>query len=92
MTAWQIPVSIRVLIQWLQVQGCPGPVMDLFLLFPPFQTYLCSNVEQAVGPGVLQTFSTCAVKPKQIMTNYKVLYRGKFLTLSQYQVAINGHS
>jgi len=25
--------------------------------------YCNNNVKQAVGPGVLQTFSTCAVKP-----------------------------
>ena len=34
-----------------------------FLLSPTFQTPSVAKVfEQAVGPGVLQTFSTCAVK------------------------------
>ena len=36
-----------------------------FLLSPTFQThlrYIAKVFEQAVGPGALQTFSTCAVK------------------------------
>ena len=48
----------------LQVRGCPGPVMDFFSFLHLFKHTLCNNFKQAVGPGVLQTFSTCAsVKP-----------------------------
>ena len=56
---------IRALIGWLQVRGFPGPVMD----FSPFSTFsntlsvANASFGQAVRPGVLQTFSTCAVKP-----------------------------
>ena len=32
LTAWQTSVNVRVLIGWLQVQGCPSPVMD-FVFF-----------------------------------------------------------
>ena len=64
MTAWQTPVSVRALIGWLQVRGCLGPVMDFFSFLHLFKHTFCNNFEQAVvGPGVLQTFSTCAVKP-----------------------------
>ena len=51
------------------IRACPGPFMDVFLLSSTFQTYLIKSMclfvdeEQAVGPGVLQTFSTCAVMP-----------------------------
>jgi len=38
--------------------GCPGLN---FLLSLPFQLF--NIFKQAVGPGVLRTFSTCAVKP-----------------------------
>ena len=41
----------------------PRSSHGFFLLSPTFQTHLIAKVfEQAVGPGVLQTFSTCAVK------------------------------
>ena len=63
LTAWQTPVSVRALIGWLQVQGCTGPVMDFFSFFHLFKHALCNNFKQTVGPGVLQTFSTCTVKP-----------------------------
>ena len=63
LTTWQTPVSIQALIGWLQVQGYPGPVMDFFSFLHLFKYTLCNNFKQAVGPGVLQTFSTCAVKP-----------------------------
>ena len=33
LTAWQTPVSFRALIGWLQVRGCPDPVMDFFFYF-----------------------------------------------------------
>ena len=34
--------------------------------FSPFCTSLNTTFKQVEGPGVLQTFSTCAVKPQQI--------------------------
>ena len=44
-----------------------SPVMDIFLLSATFQTYLNITYifNQAVGPGVLQTFSTCAINAIQ---------------------------
>ena len=35
----------------------------IFSFLHLFKHTLCNNFKQAVGPGVLQTFSTCAVKP-----------------------------
>ena len=49
----------------------PGSSHEFFLFSATFQTHLFKHTfsntpfqvfEQAVGPGVLQTFSTCAVK------------------------------
>jgi len=36
--------------------------MEFFLLLQLFKYTLRNIFKQAVGPGVLQTFSTCAVK------------------------------
>ena len=44
-------------------------VMDFFFFLQ--HTALCNEFQQAVGVGVLQTFSTCAVKP---IKNKKYLY------------------
>jgi len=39
-------------------------IMDFFSCLQLFKhTVLTYHLQQAVGPGVLQTFSTCAVKP-----------------------------
>ena len=35
---------------------------NFFSLIHLFKHTLCNNIKQAVGPGVLQTFSTCAVQ------------------------------
>ena len=45
---------------------CPDLIEVLnALIFPPFFKHtFCNNFKQAIGPGVLQTFRTCAVKPK----------------------------
>ena len=40
-----------------------GPVRDFLSLLHLFKHNFCNNFKQAVGPGVLQTFSTYAVKP-----------------------------
>jgi len=39
-----------------------APVMEFSLFSATFQTHLFTIFKQAIGPGVLQTFSTCAVK------------------------------
>ena len=36
--------------------------MDFFSFLHFFKHTFCNNFKQVVGPGVLQTFSTCAVK------------------------------
>ena len=37
--------------------------INFFLLSVPFQTYLYNIFIQAVGPDVLQTFTTCVGQP-----------------------------
>ena len=37
--------------------------LNFFSFLHLFKHTLCNNFKQAVGPGVLQTFSTCPVKP-----------------------------
>ena len=43
------------------VHSCNGQKVFRFSTF--LKHTFCSNFKQVVGPGVLQTFSTCAVKP-----------------------------
>ena len=61
----QTPLSTYVIILPIDLR-LPiyiGTVMNFFSFLYLFKHTLCNNVnfKQAVGPGVLQTFSTCAV-------------------------------
>ena len=46
-------------------QGCFSSFFNFSNIVNKVNIFVCLfvNEEQAVGPGVLQTFSTCAVKP-----------------------------
>jgi len=44
--------------QWLQVKDCTGPVMEFFSFLQFVKHTLFNIFKKAVGPGILQTFST----------------------------------
>ena len=53
--------------------------MPIRKFFSCLQLFKHTVQTQAVGPGVLQTFSTCAVKPKYIIhTQYKIAIRSRY--------------
>ena len=59
----QTPLSTYVIILPIDLR-LPiyiGTVMNFFSFLYLFKHTLCNNFKQAVGPGVLQTFSTYAV-------------------------------
>ena len=66
-----------------------GPVVDFFSFLHLFKHTFCTNFKQAVGPGVLQTFSTCAVKP---LINKMILYKISHILLSEDEDKSTGAS